>query len=216
MCIRTSELSKLRDAVKSEVSEKRYRHILGVEECAVRMAKCFPDMIDGENVLIIRAAALLHDVTKDKGSDWQKNFITEIGVEIPSGDENSHELWHSFTAPAYISLKYPDFSDERILSAVYKHATGDEVMSSVDKIICLADYIEDGRRYESCVSVRNEFFEFDFLSATAEERIRHLDKCLLRSLEFVKAHLDDNGERLSDKTKRAMQALQKEINSTEV
>lgn len=209
-------LSSLRESVRGEVKEKRYAHILRVEECAERMARLYSDVLGEEDIFLIRAAALLHDVTKDKGDEWQRRFIAENGTDIPQGDEDSKPLWHSFTAPGYISLHYPEFSHPTVLNAVRRHATGDAQMTLADKIICLADYIEDGRKYPSCIDTREKFFGFEFSSASATDRVRHLNTCLLLSLEYVKEHLEANGEKLSSKTKEATDALRKEINLTEV
>jgi len=209
-------LSDLRRRVKGEVSEKRYEHMLGVERCALKAARLCGTLFCEDDIWLLRVSALLHDVTKDKGDEWQRRFIAERKIEVPSGDEDSAPLWHSFTAPEYISLYYPDFSYKTVLDAVRKHATGDAEMSLADKIICLADYIEDGRGYPSCVDTRERFFGFDFSSASTDELVCHLNACLLLSFEYISEHLALSGEKLSDKTKEAIDALKKEINSTEV
>ena len=205
----------LREQVRCEVSDKRYAHILRVEECAMKIAEKLSGILSEEDLYLMRAAAILHDVTKDKGDDWQRRFIDDNGIKIPHGDEESPQLWHSFTAPLYVSLIYPDFSHGSVLAAVYKHSTGDKEMSVTDKIICLADYIEDGRKYSSCIKVRNEFFDTDLENASENEKIKHLDRCLLHSFEYIGEHLILNGEKISNKTKTAIEALITEINSTE-
>lgn len=207
------KLASLRESVKGEVSEKRYRHILRVEECAADMARHYSDMLDPDQMYHLHAAAILHDVTKDKGDEWQKRFIAENCVKIPCGDEDSPQLMHSFTAPYYIALKYPEFAAEDVLDATYTHATGSENMSLTGKIICLADYIEYGRTYDSCVRVRNEFFDPNFFSKkrSEDERMLHLDICLLESLLAVKDHLEKNGEKFSKKTEGTISSLRLEI-----
>lgn len=209
----TQKLAYLRECVRNEVSEKRYRHILRVEECAVDMAEYYMDILSDNDMYCLRAAAILHDVTKDKGDEWQKSFVRENNVNIPSGDEASPQLMHSFTAPYYVALKYPEFATEQVLSATYTHTTGSSEMSLTDKIICLADYIEYGRAYDSCVRVRNEFFDPTFFSTkrSENERMLHLDVCLLDSLIAVKEHLVLNGEKLSKKTAGAIDTLRIEI-----
>ena len=209
------KLSDLRLNVGYEVSEKRYRHILGVEECAVRIAALYSDILSEEDVYLLRAAALLHDVTKDKGDEWQRNFISENKIILPKGDEEAVQLWHSFTAPTYVSLRYPEFSCRTVLDAVYRHATGDVQMTLTDKIVCLADYIENGRKYDACIDVRRRFFFDGVEKMSIAERIKYLDRCLLLSFKYISEHLSENGEKISNKTKRAMDALISEINSTE-
>lgn len=209
-------LEYLCESVKGEVSEKRFGHILGVRDCALRIANSLDLGLSEDEMLDIASAALLHDVTKDKSEEWHKSFIEKNGITLAPGDECIPQVWHSFTAPVYISLTYPAFSNETVLSAVGKHSVGDERMSLADKIICLADYIEDGRKYDSCVEIRKRFFSFDFSSASADERVHHLDRCLLMTFLSINEHLEANGERISNTTQKAVTALQNEINSTEV
>ena len=54
-------LAALRNDVKKRMSEKRYNHTLEVEKMAHRIAELYaPDRVG-----LVRAAALLHDITKE-------------------------------------------------------------------------------------------------------------------------------------------------------
>ena len=66
--------------------------------------------------------------------------------------------------------------DEEILSAIYCHTTGRKEMSTLDKIIFLADYIEPGRNFPGVEEVRETVFE-------------DLDKGMVVSLMSIIKHL---------------------------
>ena len=203
-------IDQLREDVRNEVNEKRYRHILGVEETAVEMLfLCSDVLLDpfDDSEYTVRAAALLHDVTKNKGEGWYERFLFEESIDAPDDEKNSPELLHALTAPAYIAKAYPGFAAPTILSAVFKHTTGDGEMSLFDKILCLADYIAKGRTHSSCVELRERFFSFDFSSASKEEKIKHLDSVLLESLKRTVAHLEENGKVPAKRTLCAVKVL---------
>ncbi len=206
-------IATLRIKVRGEVSYARYLHILGVEGCASEMAELFSEVLTREDKNIIRASAILHDVTKDKGLSWYNEFIRQNGIHVPDGE--STQLYHTLTAPDYIRLEYPDFSHSAILSAVSKHTTGDGEMTLTDKIICLSDYIEDGRKNASCTAVREYFKEFDFNSADIRARENHLDKALLSAFEYTRDYVVMKGFVLSERTIVAINALDEKIKAYE-
>ena len=201
-------IASLRIRVRTEVSYARYLHILGVERCAMRMAELLGETVDKESLNTIRAAALLHDVTKDKGLTWFLEFIKKNGIFVPNGE--SEQLYHTLTAPDYIKSEYPEFASPEILSAVRKHTTGDEEMTVIDKIICLADYIEDGRKNLTCSQVREYFYSFDYKTASAEARIDRMNNSLLMAFRFTRDYIIKKNERLSDRTNTAIGALEAE------
>ena len=61
MIFEESSLAKLREAMKMRLSEKRYKHTLGVED----MAKYLGSIIIPKKVDELRAAALLHDIDNE-------------------------------------------------------------------------------------------------------------------------------------------------------
>lgn len=206
-------LAALRLRVKSEVSYARYLHILGVERCAMQMAECFSDVLSREDVNTVRAAALLHDVTKDKGLTWYNDFIRTRKIDVPAGE--SVQLYHTLTAPEYIKENYSEFATEEILSAVYKHTTGDGEMNLIDKIICLADYIEDGRKNASCANVRSFYRDFDFAHSDTKKKENHLNTALLKAFRFTKDYILKKNEPLSLRTLTAIDGLVAKIGEYE-
>jgi HD superfamily phosphohydrolase YqeK len=202
-------IASLRIRVREEVSYARYLHILGVEACAMRMAVLLGDVVPKSEINTVRAAALLHDVTKDKGRSWYLEFIKRNGIFVPEGE--SEQLYHTITAPDYLKSEYREFATDAILSAVRKHTTGDGEMSVTDKIICLADYIEEGRSNFSCARVREYFYDFDYKAASADARIDRMNRALLTAFRQTRDYVIKKNERLSERTETAISALEREI-----
>ena len=89
-------LSKLRMRVIGSMSVKRATHTVAVEAMAVRLGKIYaPDKI-----LQLRAAALLHDVTKEKKLNEQLELCERYGVEVNECDCFSPKTFHAKTAAA--------------------------------------------------------------------------------------------------------------------
>ena len=147
-------LSQLRQNVKQCMSQARYEHTLGVETAATYIAESF-GLADLNK---IRAAALLHDVTKEYYFAKQLKICEEFGIMLRDDEKASPAIIHSITAAAIIPYQYYDFYDSDIISCVRWHTTGKSAMSLAEKIIFLSDYIEPSRTYDMCVKLRNEFF----------------------------------------------------------
>lgn len=188
-------LAILREKVKNEMGEKRYFHTLEVEKMAARLGDIYaPEKID-----MLRVAALLHDLTKERTVDEHIAICREAGLDATLGEMESPKMFHARTAALIIPVKYPEFADDEIISAVRYHTTGRANMSIPEKIIYLADYIDMSRTFEDCVALRNYFFDFDFDNATDDEKIKHLDATLVMSYDFTisgllkdKKHINKN------------------------
>ncbi|HZG84121.1 MAG TPA: bis(5'-nucleosyl)-tetraphosphatase (symmetrical) YqeK [Paenibacillus sp.] len=128
--------------VEREMPAKRWKHTLGVVESAVALAERF-----GGDAEKARVAAILHDVAKFWPVDRQRAAIEEEGA--PAGLDTllyDKELWHSH-AGAYAAKRDFGVADEEVLDAIRYHTSGRVGMTKLDKIICLADYIEPGRDF---------------------------------------------------------------------
>lgn len=174
-------IMELRETIKSSMSEKRSYHTLAVEQMAIRIADIY--VPDKKNVL--RAAALLHDITKEIKTDGQISLCAEYGIELSDQDILAPKTLHARTAAARIALQFPEFADPEVVSAVRWHTTGKANMSLCEKIIYLSDYIDDSRTFEDCVRVREHFFDFDFANASDKEKLEHLDDTLIYSYDLT-------------------------------
>ena len=191
-------ISELSGRVKARLSEKRFKHTLGVEFAAIRLGELIlPDQINE-----LRCAALLHDIAKEYTTDKLIDLIQNNGYVLSDEDMKCVSVLHSFAAPIIIKRDFPEFATVKILSATEKHTTGDDGMSVFDEIIFLSDYIEDGREYDDCIEVRNYFYsnviEGEYLN---NERILHVSSLL--SIEKTVSKLKETKRPINARTLNA-------------
>ena len=188
-------LDKLRKKVGEGMSEKRYFHTLEVEKMAARLGAIYVP----ECISVLRAAALLHDITKEKSAEEHIAIFEQNGVLVSESDKKSPKMFHAKTAALVIPGQYAEFATPELIGAVRYHTTGRADMTILEKIIYLADYIDMSRKFSDCVELREFFFNFDFESASEEEKVAHLNHTLIKSYDFTIRGLIDDGK-LIDKT----------------
>ncbi len=147
-------LSELRETIGSHMREKRLKHTLGVEREITSLASVYAP--DDEYTL--RAAALLHDVTKERPLEEQLRLCDFFGIAYTEEDKRMPKTFHARTAAAMIPQSFPAFADAAILSAIRWHTTGRSDMTLGEKLLYLADYIEDTRTFCDCVELRRYFY----------------------------------------------------------
>jgi len=150
------DFAGLRELVKSLVKEKRYIHVLGVEEEAVKIAEMYN--CDEDFIKKLKSAAILHDITKEFSYKTQLEICREYNIKLSKDDKKAEKSIHAKTG-AYVA-KYEFGADDMIFGAIYNHTFGDpsDNFKLFDKIIYLADYIEPNRTFEDCVEVRKFFY----------------------------------------------------------
>ncbi len=204
------QIDKLREKISGILSDFRLNHTLGVERMAARLTKLYCP----EKELMLRAAALLHDVTKEYSFDMQLAVFEKYGV-IPTEEQLSvPPTIHALTAALIIPDEYPDFAEAELIDAIRYHSTGRYAMTLSDKIIYLSDYIEDTRKYEDCIALREEFFSAEPEKMGEKERLVHLNRVLLHSLELTIGDLRDKGKTIESGTLEAAKSLQKELENS--
>ena len=201
------QLELLREEVKAEISPFRYGHTLGVERMAAKLARIYCP----EKESLLRAAALLHDITKEKSVAEQMDIFEANGVKPTKEQMSVIPTLHALTAPLVIPKKYPQFACDELLDAIRYHSTGRENMTLSEKIIFLSDYIEDTRKFEDCIALREEFFMPEPEKMRAEEKTKHLNRVLLHSIEITVADLIEKGKTIESNTLRARDSLACEI-----
>ena len=183
------DLIALRDDMREKMSERRFVHTLGVEQMVARLAALYLP----EEVTLLRAAALLHDMTKELGREEQAAILAQGGVVLRPDEACAHKIWHGMTAALLTPKLYPHLADPVLLSAVRWHTTGHDGMTVPEALLYLADYIEEGRVIPACVALRRAFFDADPEKMDAKAREIHLWEIMLRSLECTVEELTAKG-----------------------
>ena len=201
--ITETELSALSSSVADRLSEKRFAHTKGVEEEIVRMGAIYlPDRIPE-----LRAAALLHDVAKELPLEEQIAICREGGDRELETATRSPAILHGHAAAYLIPKTYPKYDLPEIISAIYKHTTGAEKMSTFDKLLFLADFIEPNRPWTFCRDAREKFWSS--MPDDPDARLRHLDLTVLSVLTFTLDYLRSRGTDPDPTTERAAAALKR-------
>ena len=182
-------IERLRVAATENMSEKRRIHTLAVEQMAMRIGAIYaPDKIN-----VLRAAALLHDVTKELKLPDQLQLCQKYGIDVSENDRLAPKTFHAKTAAALIKEEFGEFADDEVVSAVRWHTTGRKGMSVCEKIIYLADYIDDSRKFSDCVKLREYFWGEDIAGMDESARCIHLRDTLILSYDMtIRNLLDEN------------------------
>lgn len=133
--------------IRSQMPTARWQHTVGVMQTAVQLAHQY-----GADPCKADLAALLHDVAKY----WEPEKMKRILIEhcLPSSLlQYNPQLWHAPVGAVVAKYEY-GIVDEEILDAIRYHTSGREQMTPLDKIICLADYIEPNRKFPEVDEMR--------------------------------------------------------------
>ncbi|CAM4267304.1 bis(5'-nucleosyl)-tetraphosphatase (symmetrical) YqeK [Paenibacillus tarimensis] len=139
--------NQLMESVRAQMPEKRWNHTLGVMQTAVELAKRYG--VDEQQADL---AAILHDVAKY----WRTDTMEEImrgNPELEPLLTQDKELWHAFVGAVVAERDY-GITDPLVLDAIRYHTSGREKMTMLDKVVCLADYIEPGREFPGVDKIR--------------------------------------------------------------
>lgn len=137
------DIAQLRTRIKKTQDKKRFEHTLGVTYTAACLAMCYD--VDTERAEI---AGLLHDCAKCLSNEKKVALCKKQSIEINMTEAKNPFLLHA-KAGAYLAQHKYGIGDEDILNAVRYHTTGRPGMSTLEKIIFIADYIEPGRDHSA-------------------------------------------------------------------
>ncbi|MDR1568739.1 MAG: bis(5'-nucleosyl)-tetraphosphatase (symmetrical) YqeK [Streptococcaceae bacterium] len=138
---------ELLSTVCEKVSKKRFKHILGVEQAAIELAKRYEVSIEKASI-----AALLHDYCKELSDEQFRQAIVDYRLDSELLDWNNN-IWHGMVG-RFIIEDVLDIHDVEILHAIEIHTTGSNQMNLLDKVLYVADYIEAGRSFPAVEAAR--------------------------------------------------------------
>ncbi|WP_342423890.1 bis(5'-nucleosyl)-tetraphosphatase (symmetrical) YqeK [Paenibacillus sp. FSL E2-0178] len=135
------------EKVSDQMPDKRWKHTLGVMESSVKLAQRY-----GADPERAETAAILHDVAKYWPVERMREIIEQNGLstELLKYDK---QLWHAEVGAFAAEHDY-GITDTEVLNAIRYHTSGRENMSLLEKIVCLADYIEPGRDFPGVDEIR--------------------------------------------------------------
>lgn len=166
--------NRILNSVRDRLPKKRWEHVQGVMETAVILAERF-----GADSVKADLAAIVHDVAKY----WPILHLEQAVIEHHiQGDLLSYDrqLLHAHVGAYVAEAEYGIF-DPEILDAIRYHTSGREHMTILDKVVCLADYMEPGRDFPGVERIR-------YLAETS------LDQALIAGFDSTITHLIAKGK----------------------
>ena len=161
---------KYAEFIKKSLPEKRLKHTANVILTALCKTKELG--LDKQKVIL---SAMLHDCAKYIDYKNVKGFVLPEGVPAP--------VVHSYLGE-YIARTVLGVTDSEVLDAICYHTSGKPNMSTLSKLIFVADMIEEGRDYLGVEKLRELYYQGDFENCFIEclkEEVLHL----LNKKEYV-------------------------------
>lgn len=155
---------RIKEYIKVNLTKERYNHSLGVMKTSEELANHYGISADKA-----RIAGLCHDCAKNFSGSDLINKAKANGEVVDSVCYKSPHLLHGVVG-AYITKELFKVTDEEILNSIKYHTTGRENMTTLEKIVYIADCIEPNRSYKGVEELRKLAME-------------DLDKALLKSFD---------------------------------
>jgi predicted HD superfamily hydrolase involved in NAD metabolism len=182
LSINCTDRELLEDFIRTNLKESRYRHSMGVEEMAVRLAR-----LHGADVDKAAFAGRYHDLAKNFDTETMDAYIRKY--DLPEYLLGNNALAHSKVGAAILEHEF-GVTDEQILDAVRYHTTARKEMTLLEELIFVADVVEDNRTYS----------DLDYYQDLA---YRDLDQACLEILEYTIGDLTAKGREIDRDTLEA-------------
>ena len=172
--------------------EKRLTHCLGVEKAARDLAKRY-----GADEEQAGLAGLLHDYAKKLSDQEFLDLIDRYELD-PTLKNWGNNVWHGMVG-IYKIKEDLGLTDPAILRSIEIHTVGSSQMSTLDKIVYVADYIEPRR--DKAPNLK-EIRKLAFMD---------LDLALLKILEDTLGYLGDSPEEVDSMTRETYEYYKAQI-----
>lgn len=172
-----TDIEFLKEELKSKVTEKRYLHSLGVMKMCEKLAKIY-------NVDIERArlVGLVHDIAKDIPKE---EYIKENNIPCSETEKANIEITHGKIAADICKKKYG--FDEEMCSAIAIHTTGKANMTMLEKVLFVADKIDETRKYPLAEELRQIAY-----TSLDKAIVKNIDEAIKKNIEENKVIIEDS------------------------
>ena len=185
-----NDLIQVEARVAERLDEYRMAHTRSVKEECLRLAKLFA--LSQQDTALLAEAALLHDSTKALQIAEQATLAQILGIELTRDDLDSPATLHAITGAAMARVDFN--APHAVTAAIACHTTGKPGMTTFDKILYLADYMEPNRDFDGVEEMRRLVFE-------------DLDKAMIMGLEMNVEDLTQRGVPVHKNTQGTLDEL---------
>ncbi|WP_455538646.1 bis(5'-nucleosyl)-tetraphosphatase (symmetrical) YqeK [Terrisporobacter sp.] len=176
---------QMKEKLKEMLPERRLQHSFNVSKCAVELSKIY-----GCDENKAKIAGLLHDCAKYFTDEQVEDCIKKFNIKLDHLEENNIALSHSVIG-SYIVKEVFNVEDKEITDAIKYHTTGKENMSLLEKVIYIADLIEEDRNFSGVKELRDLTYE------------GKLEEALLMSFNNTIKFVIDNNQLIHSRTVKA-------------
>lgn len=141
-------IEEMQALLQASLPPKRYRHSVNVYKTALQLAEAHGLPQDK-----IAVAALLHDCGREVGSKESVAKALALGLEMDQVEREQPILLHAKIGVYNAVHKY-GVTDQEILDGILYHTTGAAGMSTLAKVVFLADMIEPNRDFPGVEELR--------------------------------------------------------------
>lgn len=185
---RDLSMEALEQVVVSLLKPNRVAHVLGCRDTAIELAKRW-----GADITDAGRAGLLHDITKALDGPLQLTLCAEYGIVLDEFSKENTKTLHALTGSLVAERIFGENSS--VVDAIRSHTTGKPNMSTLEKILYVADYMEPNRDFPGVEKLRQ-------LAYT------DLDKALKTGLEMTLEMLKKNNQEISPASAEALAFLE--------
>ena len=140
-------MDQLEAIVVRLLNPNRVAHVLGCRDTAAEMAKRW-----GVNEVDAARAGLLHDITKAIDGPLQLTLCGEYGTILSEFGQRHPKTLHALTGSLVADRIFGE--NGAVVSAICHHTTGKGDMTTLEKIIYVADYMEPCRNFPGVEKLR--------------------------------------------------------------
>lgn len=180
-------MERLEQVVISLLNRKRINHVQGCRDTAIQLAQRW-----GADVNDAARAGLLHDVTKAVDGPLQLTLCDAYGTPVDDFSAENTKTLHAVTGSLVAREVFGE--NEAVVGAIRWHTTGKAGMTTLEKVLYVADYVEPNRDFP-------EVDELRYLAFT------DLDGALRMGFELTLEHLKAQGVDISPSTYAAVESL---------
>lgn len=130
---------RIKQHIKRKLDADRYEHTIGVSYMAIALAMRYDYDIQKAEI-----AGLLHDCAKCIPDETKLSKCLKYHITVSDVEKAKPYLLHAKLG-AFLAMNKYRVDDKEIINAILYHTTGRPAMSTIEKIIYVADYIEPMR-----------------------------------------------------------------------
>lgn len=186
------DTEKIVEKLKTMLKPKRLQHSINVANCALKLSVIY-NCDTGKAYL----AGLIHDCAKYFTKEEVDFYVKKYSVKLDPLEIDNIALSHSVIGSFVIQDVF-NIQDMDIINAVRYHTTGRENMSTLEKIIFMADMIEESRDFPGVDYLRELSFN------------GQLDKALITSFNNTIKFVIDNNQLIHPRSVKARNYLMRE------